>query len=133
MRWLSEDMPDPYHITYSAPPTGAERVLPFVVGVIGDVVGNGRRPADGLAFNRFVDIDRGRFDEVIGRNGTTAPPRRGLQDFVRVRASRPLLLFRVLDCTRQGLDLALGKAGEVEHGRAFKTLYEETYGRPDGE
>ncbi len=54
-------MASPYRMTYRA--AAGERVLPFVVGVIGDLVGHG--PRTGGNMGGFVDIDRARFDAAM--------------------------------------------------------------------
>ena len=67
-------MTSPYRITYTA--GGGERVLPFVVGVVGDFTGHGQRAADDHA--RLIDIDVARFDTAMAALG----PRLRLADDV---------------------------------------------------
>ena len=58
------------HITYEVETEGASvmRELPFVVGVIGDYIGNAPQVAPkSLKDRKFIDIDRDSFDEVMGR------------------------------------------------------------------
>jgi len=58
------------HITYEVETEGASvmRELPFVVGVIGDYIGNAPQvPAKSLKDRKFIDIDRDSFNEVMGR------------------------------------------------------------------
>ena len=60
------------HITYEVETEGAavERALPFVVGVMGDYLGNEPQgPVKSLKERKFINIDRDSFDEVMRRLG----------------------------------------------------------------
>lgn len=55
------------HITYKVDIGDAEveKELPFVVGVIGDFSGVPTKPLEPISERKFVEIDRGNFNEVM--------------------------------------------------------------------
>ena len=55
------------HITYEVETEGAqiERELPFVMGVMGDFSGDPTTPLKPLAYRKFTQIDRDKFNEVM--------------------------------------------------------------------
>jgi len=57
------------HITYDVETEGAvvQKELPFVVGVLGDFSGNPTEPLKPLRDRKFIQIDRGNFNDVMGR------------------------------------------------------------------
>ena len=61
------------HIKYEVETEGAqiEKELPFVIGVLGDYVGNspGDKPKP-LKDRKFVNIDRDNLDDVMHKNAT---------------------------------------------------------------
>jgi len=60
------------HITYEVETEGAsvQRELPFVVGVMGDYIGNEPQvPVKSLKERKFINIDRDSFDDVMTRLG----------------------------------------------------------------
>jgi type VI secretion system protein ImpB len=60
------------HITYEVETEGASvvRELPFVVGVMGDYLGNAPQgPVKSLKERKFINIDRDSFDDVMSRLG----------------------------------------------------------------
>lgn len=56
----------PYRLVYTSRRTGADRVLPFVIGVVGDFSGRGGAAEDNAPAH-FVDIDRESFAAVMTR------------------------------------------------------------------
>jgi type VI secretion system protein ImpC len=54
---------NPYRISYTTP--AGERVLPFVVGVIGDFSGNGLDLLPRFSERQFIDVDHASFDRAI--------------------------------------------------------------------
>src|SRR5262249_8373991 len=66
---LARVRPPRVHITYPVESSGAviDKELPFVVGVLSDLSGNGARPHEPLQDRQFVRIDRDNFNYVMSR------------------------------------------------------------------
>ena len=64
---LDRVRPPRVQITYDVEVGGAIELkeLPFVVGVLGDFVGQPEEPLPGLKNRKFVEIDRDNFDQVM--------------------------------------------------------------------
>lgn len=152
------DEPSPYRLTYVSPVTGAARVLPFVIGVVGDFSGRdvGRNPPR----PRFVDIDRDNFDGVLsamapalapGWTGEApAPPEpdgaaaaggardalerrwRDLHHLVTHAATGPLLRIRVMDYGRDRMLRESRRTTEFEDWSVFDVVHRALF-TPDGE
>jgi type VI secretion system protein ImpB len=64
---LDRVRPPRVQITYDVEVGGAIELkeLPFVVGVLGDFVGQPEEPLPGLKNRKFVEVDRDNFDQVM--------------------------------------------------------------------
>jgi len=68
-KWIGRNRPPRVQITYDLETRGAieKKELPLVVGIIADLSGTNPKPADvaALKLQKFIEIDRDNFDEVM--------------------------------------------------------------------
>jgi type VI secretion system protein ImpC len=111
--------PPRVHITYDVEVNGAvEKVeLPFVVGVLADLVGYSREAPEPLKGRKFVSVDKHTFGEVLQK----AAPRLALKAKNRLADDGSLL---AVDLMFRNLD-DFGPLGVIQQVEPLRLLFEE--------